>query len=699
MSEFVAHLADVVGQHVGYLLIFTESRDGVYNSQGDYAYEIASRRILKLNPARVEVSKGSAVIPQLPFNTTTGVGVIFQSVSGKLKPLGRKQSRRCAQCLLKSAQDLNLFLLESDACASLDATFGPDTWQRIYGSLPFGVVSVVFSGDRGDHVLSLSNQTLQKNLPKLKNLLALLGADPGAFSSTQITRVGGGQRIIPKNKEQSWLYRSDGRKLLPSVAQAKTPFVSIQDFINRVSALVEEHRNDLQEDIARCDAECAKLIPAKASATATTVRPVNAPKSVARPAPKGKRLQRGKAFVGKVADDPSLIGRGSNKQAARQAAFKLAFEIRGAAVKTKEIPFNGTATPELITRAALVTGFTEDYIEYIYANNSMKASKRGVDADDWFDYRGVPFGAWAKPAEGDYIAPIDGPTRFLPHHEHWGAPGSEKQLLNELGHSCMALQVKAKLTREEETTFLVEFWKLRQRQKDFPFDNAIATALGIGLDFTMTGKCIIPNEVGWSTSSTNQQIRKAATIRQLHRSHTLVPLYEPLHQLLSKLRGGYKTEKDFIRALKKDIKKRREKWPTGVPTASLKRYMPLYGALLTTWKNTKKTIFSKSEVYKIGQDKGFINSQPGTKLRRKVRVKVKDLDQAEFERLKPVAEARMVGRCMDMLNVLGLVKLRKHSLSHQKRRGAPESRWKLQKPKTNFRRFSQKSAKSWFVFS
>ena len=688
--EFVEHLADVVGQKVGYMLVFTRSRHGKYTTQGDYAFDISSRRLLKLGLGREVILKGASVVPKLPVNTPDGMGIIFQAVSGNLVLNDGKLSRRCAKCLVDSPSDLKLFLLESDECKELDAKYGEKTWERIFGSFPFGVVSVVFSGDRGEHVLSLSNPTIQAALPKLKNLFALLGADPGAFSSTQITRVGGANRG-DSSSEQTWLYRGNGMEPLPSVARAKNPFVSIQDFIGRVCAIVETHRIDLEEDIHRCDAERAKLKPETPAKPISSTRLSSAGNKGGQTKPKITQPQKGQPFVGKVANDPALIGPGSKKQAARQAAFAQVLEMRRSAVQAKEIPPGGQAAPDLIAQAALETGYTEEYVAFIYANNPIGSFANGNEKGNWKDYDGTPFGRWAQPAKENVVAPTDGPTRFLPHYANWGAPGSQKQLFNEFGHSCMAFQMTAKLTEKEEVDFLTGYWRNQQRKIPFPFDAAIATALKISLDKKTMGNVIILSDNQWSKNDKDVQIQKAATIRQLNLAFTQVPLNKPLLELLTRLRNTFKSNKDFLLAIAKDIQKRRSKWPAGVPTASSMRYLPLYGALLNKWKSTGKKVYSKGEILSIGKAIHAINSRPGTALSRKIRIIVKpDMAEQDYESLKGIGEGKMLSRCMGMLELLNVVRKCGKTCGPKKQRGRPESRWVLVKPKNMHRRFSSK---------
>jgi hypothetical protein len=250
------------------------------------------------------------------------------------------------------------------------------------------------------------------------------------------------------------------------------------------------------------------------------------------------------------------------------------------------------------------------------------------------------------------------------------------------------------MTEEEEIVFLLEFRRLQQAKFAQPMAQALATALGRPVDYQIMGNVIIPDDTvpPWTRDSADLQIQKAVILQNLHERYTTVAVQENLRALMDDLRECFGSERELTRELRKDVRRRRKKWPNGVPTASASHFLPLYVSLLGIWKTSQKTVFSKSEILSIGTEGGHIVSQPGTALRRKQRVVIRnDHSPMDFNRLKAKAEGKMADRCMDTLEALGLVKPWPNMKAKLRRPGKPERRWRLWRPNLQFCRTAKNS--------
>ena len=98
----------------------------------------------------------------------------------------RKDDGRLTRRSTENVTEHRYLLVESDQCK-------PELWLRAIASLPLKIVSIVKSGGKSIHALvNLGTQTLPEwraEAGKMKPNLTKLGADPRAFSSTQLSRL------------------------------------------------------------------------------------------------------------------------------------------------------------------------------------------------------------------------------------------------------------------------------------------------------------------------------------------------------------------------------------------------------------------------------------------------------------------------------------------------------------------------------
>lgn len=112
-----------------------------------------------------------------------GAWFMLHPVTGEflVKPDGTRTRRST-----ENVTEHRYLLVESDQCK-------PELWLRAIASLPLKIVSLVKSGGKSIHALvNLGTQTLPEwraESGQMKPNLTSLGADPRAFSSTQLSRL------------------------------------------------------------------------------------------------------------------------------------------------------------------------------------------------------------------------------------------------------------------------------------------------------------------------------------------------------------------------------------------------------------------------------------------------------------------------------------------------------------------------------